>query len=115
MKNSLLHQLIVDLDKSSKKEKAPIWKRVASELSAPKQNMREVNVTKLAKNTAKGDTVIVPGKVLGTGTIAHAISVVAYSWSDSAAAKITAAGGSIRSINDELSKNGKGSNLRIIG
>jgi large subunit ribosomal protein L18e len=115
MKNALLYQLIVDLEKASTKQKVQIWNRVAEELSAPRQNLREVNVTKLAKNTAKSDTVLVPGKVLGTGSIDHAITVVAYAWSEAAAKKIIAAGGKIHSIKDELGKNAKGANLRIIG
>ncbi len=115
MKNTQLHELVVTLDKVAKKEKVQIWKRISQELAKPTRNKREVNITKLSKNTQKGDSVIVPGKVLGTGTIAHAITVVAHTWSDAAAAKITQAGGSIRSINDEVRKNAKGAKLRIIG
>lgn len=115
MKNDQLHQTIVALEKQSKKSKVQIWKRIADDLNKPTRQRREVNVTKIALNTQKGDSVVVPGKVLGTGSIDHPVTVVAYSISERAKDKITQAGGSVRTLAEELEKNAKGSKLKILG
>lgn len=115
MKNTQLQQTIEELKESSKKNKAPIWARVAKDLSKPTRSRRTVNLTKIEKYTKDGESIIVPGKVLGTGIIAKKATVVAYQFSETAAKKIAAAGGSIKTISEELKKNTKGSKLRIIG
>ena len=115
MKNTQLHETIVTLEKTSRQQKVKIWNVIATQLAKPSRNMREVNLKKLSLHTQKGESVIVPGKVLGTGTLTHPLTVIAYSWSTAAETKITQAGGSIRSITDEISKNAKGAKLRIIG
>lgn len=115
MKHTQLHNLVVALEKASKQQKVQIWKAVAADLQKPTRQKREVNLSKISQNTAKDDSIIVPGKVLGTGNLAHPVNVVAYAWSETAAVKIKTAGGKIISINDELQKNAKGAKLRIIG
>ena len=115
MKNTQLQNLIVALEKASKQQKVKIWNAVAGNLQKPTRQKREVNLTKISAVTKKDDSIIVPGKVLGTGDLTHAVRIVAYAWSERAAQKIEAAGGKITSINDELQKNAKGAKLRIIG
>ena len=114
-KNPILKKLIIDLEKQSRKQKVNIWQRVAADLSRPTRIMRTVNVSSIARNTQANNAIIVPGKVLASGVIAHAVNVVAYTVSDAAKQKIVAAGGSVKSIRDEMEKNPKGSALRIIG
>ncbi|RMF89481.1 MAG: 50S ribosomal protein L18e, partial [Methanobacteriota archaeon] len=63
--------------------------------------------------TEKGDVVAVPGKVLGSGTIAHPLTVAACSFTASAREKITAAGGRCLSIEELVKENPKGSGVRI--
>ena len=53
----------------------------------------EVNIGKIDKLTKEGDTVAVPGKVLGNGSLTHSVNVAANSFSKSAAEKIKGAGG----------------------
>ena len=115
MKNTQLENLIVALEKASKQQKVNIWKAVADNLSKPTRQRREVNLTKISAVAKKDESIIVPGKVLGTGELTHPVNIVAFAWSDRAAAKITAAGGKIISITDEMQKNAKGAKLRIIG
>ncbi|HLP79675.1 MAG TPA: 50S ribosomal protein L18e [Acidobacteriota bacterium] len=115
MKNDVLKQVIISLEKQSKKQKVQIWDRIAQELRAPTRQHRAVNVKKIASLTEKDDAIIVPGKVLATGVITHPVTVVAYQCSESAAVKIKAAGGSVRTLSEEMTKNPKGSALRIIG
>lgn len=114
-KNPVLKHLIVELEKQSKKQKVQIWNTIAQELAAPTRSQRSVNVKKVAMYTKKGDTVIVPGKLLGTGVISHPVTVVAHQVSKQAAEKIVAAGGVAKTIEQELKDNPKGAKLRILG
>ncbi len=114
-KNTILQSIIRDLEVLSKKEKVAIWKRVAADLQKPTRAKREVNVAKLAQYAKDSETMLVPGKILGTGQIDIPISVVGYAISDAAKAKIIAAKGTCKTIEEEMKKNPKGSKLRIIG
>ena len=108
-------ELIEELQESAVKEGAEIWKTLAGELSRPRKNRREINMWKLSKFTKEGETVIVPGKVLGDGDLEHRIDIAAFKFSEAAKKKIEKSGGKIISIKDLIKKNPKGSNLRLIG
>jgi len=114
-KNDVLSYTIITLEKQSKKEKVNIWQAIADQLRAPTRQSRSVNVKKIAQLTQKDDAIIIPGKLLATGIITHPVRVVCYKSSESAVAKIKAAGGSVVDLLDELKTNPKGSKLRIIG
>jgi large subunit ribosomal protein L18e len=58
--------------------------------------------------------VVVPGKVLGAGSLEHSVSVAAFSFSDQAKVKISKAKGKCLSILDLLESNPKGSDVRIL-
>ena len=82
--------LIASLEKAGRKTKAPIWSDLAERLKAPHRhninvNLREINV--LARQF-KGKTLLVPGKVLGKGTLEEKVDVVAVSASEGAAREI---------------------------
>lgn len=91
--NQVLFDTIRDLKKLSNKTGVSVFKAVAEKLSAPASQRSEVNVSKLSKHAKDGETVIVPGKVLGTGTIDKKVTVVGFSASESAIKKIESAGG----------------------
>jgi len=78
---------------SEKVRKTPFGKRLKAELTASRSHRAEVNVGKIGQLTKKGDTIVVPGKVLGSGSIAHAVTVAAEKFSGSARKKIESAGG----------------------
>ena len=112
--NAVLRELMVTLEKVSKKEDAPIWADVAYELSKPTRKRATVNVGRIAKHARDGDTVLVPGKVLGLGKIDKNVVVAAWTFSASAKAKIEAAGGRAVDILDLLRENPKGSGVKIM-
>ncbi|HIP74402.1 MAG TPA: 50S ribosomal protein L18e [Euryarchaeota archaeon] len=112
--NTVLKGLIVTLEKASKKEDAPIWAYVAYELSRPTRKRINVNVGEIAKYASDGDTVVVPGKVLGIGRIDKKVTVAAWSFSASAKEKIEAAGGRAVGILDLLKENPKGSGVKVM-
>lgn len=113
-KNNELAQLIVDLKTLSIEKKVKIWKRVAEDLEKPTRSRRVVNLYKLAKFTKDKELVVVPGKVLGTGDLNHAIDVAAFSFSEDAAKKISVKG-KVLSIRDIMKNNPEGKNVRIMG
>jgi large subunit ribosomal protein L18e len=112
--NPYLRGLIMDLEIASRKENAPIWKRVAELLSNSARRRIEVNVGKIQKLAKDGDVIVVPGKVLGSGTITKKVVVAAWRFTPSARQKIQSAGGRAISIYDLLRENPKGSGVVII-
>lgn len=113
--NENLKQLILELKKESTSQKAGIWKRIASDLSRSTRQRRIVNVAKINRHAKKDETIVVPGKVLGSGAINQSITVAAFSFSDSAKKIITDAKGKCISIEELLKTNPKGKNVRILG
>lgn len=109
--NPVLRKLIQDLVKQSNKKNAPIWKRVAEDLSKPNRKRRSVNLMKIDKNSKDNDTVLVPGKVLGTGTLNNKVKVAAFDFSEDAKKKIN----KTMSIRELMKSNPKGSKVKIIG
>jgi large subunit ribosomal protein L18e len=73
-----------------------------------------VNVSKINRYAQEGETLIVPGKVLGSGVVEAGVTVAALSFSDAAVSKIIKAKGQCISIEQLLSQNPKGSRTRIL-
>ena len=113
--NPELINLIRFLRKQSRENSAPIWLDIAERLTSPHRQRTTVNVSHLSRHTEKSETVTVPGKVLGAGTIDHAINVAALAFSAKAKEKITAAHGKCLTFVEVIKKNPKGSNIKIIG
>jgi large subunit ribosomal protein L18e len=113
--NSLIQDNIWTLRRAFKKNKAPIWRVLEQELSRPRRNRREVNITTLASKTDDGQVIVVPGKVLGFGEIGHKLTVCAVTISESAAKKITACGGKLLSMNNFVEQYPDGRGVRVIG
>jgi len=97
-----------------KKSKAPIWLALEEMLERPRSRRVEVNLSKISKYTQNGSIVVVPGKVLGSGTIGHKVTLCAFSLSQSAAKKIIDAGGRIIDIKEFVKKFPEGSKVTII-
>ena len=112
--NDELVALLTKLRASARTEKAPIWRDIARRLERPSRSWAEVNLSRIGRVAPKGATVVVPGKVLGSGAIPHAVTVAAYSFSGSARAKIKAAGGEALSIPQLMKKAPAGSNIKIV-
>ena len=86
--NVYLQQLAVDLYRFGNENKVALWKRIADDLIVPTRQKRLVNIFKLDLYSKDGETIIVPGKVLGTGDIHHKVHVAAFDFSRSAVDKI---------------------------
>ena len=112
--NPVLIKLIMDLKKKGSEENVNLWRRIASELERSTRTRRAVNLLRINRYTKENETIIVPGKVLGSGDIDHNITVAAYQFSEGAVDKINKKGKAI-SITELMKENPKGTNVRIIG
>jgi len=112
--NVHLRGLIVELKKLSKKEKTPIWKTVAEKLSKPRRQRVEVNLAKINRHAADGETIVVPGVVLASGELNKAVSIAAWRFSAKAKDKIKRAKCKALTIEELIKQNPKGSKIKIM-
>lgn len=96
------------------KEKRRIWKRTAELLSRPRRRRVEVNLSKIERYASEGSTVLVPGKVLGTGKLTKKVNVAAFSTSESAKKIMNEAGATFLSIEKLLEQNPEGKSVIIL-
>jgi large subunit ribosomal protein L18e len=113
--NPELISLIRDLKKKSREKQTKLWRSLAERLSDSKRSRIAVNISRLNRYTKEGDTVAVPGKVLGAGKADHPMTIAAFAFSDSAQSKIRKAKGNCLSIRDLMEKNPEGTNVKIMG
>jgi large subunit ribosomal protein L18e len=113
--NPNLESLVSELKTISRENQAPIWRTVAIKLEKPARTWSEVNVASIEKNAKPKDSILIPGKLLGNGTISKPVTVAAYSASESAVRKIESAGGKYMKITELAAQNPKGSGVRIMG
>ena len=104
---------LIDLVRALRKEKKPLWQRLADELSRPTRQRRDVNLSHVARTLKKGEVGVVPGKVLGVGNAPEGLKLAAWSFSESASEKIKKAKGKAFSIEELLKEKPK--KVRIIG
>jgi len=90
------------------------WIEVARHLSSPTKEMKEVNLSKIDSNAEEGDTIVIPGKVLGSGEITKKIRVCAFKFSQEAAAKLKNKKCGVAAIIEEIKINPKASGIKII-
>jgi large subunit ribosomal protein L18e len=112
---TVIDNTIWTLRNAFKRNKTPIWRALQEELAGPRANRREINVRRLAQITKANEVVVVPGKVLGTGSLGHKLTVCAFSISETAAKKIIESGGKVVTFDDLINKHPDGKGVRIIG
>ena len=109
----VLMGLISDLKAAGRENEAPIWRDIASRLEKPSRNWAQVNLSKLV-HVRDGENAVVPGKLLGSGDLDRAITVVAFKASASAKAKVAAAGGKVLTLGEGIRSFPKGETCRIL-
>ncbi|MDH2907574.1 MAG: 50S ribosomal protein L18e [Candidatus Nitrosotalea sp.] len=115
MTNQIVIQMVKTLRGASKKNKAPIWERLADLALKPTRAKRTINLGQLDKFVSDNDVIIVPGKVLGTGNLSHKITLCSFSISTTGAKKITQSGGKISDISQIIKDHPTGKGVKIIG
>jgi large subunit ribosomal protein L18e len=101
------------LRKASKKG-AALWGALADELGRPRRGRVAVNLSVINRYTGEGDVVAVPGKVIGSGEIAHAVTVAAFSFSETAREKIARADGKTLSLTELVDGGVEPSKIKIL-
>lgn len=112
--NPELIKLIRFLKKQSREKNADVWRDVAKHLAKAGKQHVAVNLSRINRHTQKSDMVVVPGKVLGAGTLNHPITVAAFSASGKAKEKLAAAKAKYLSIPELVEKNPEGTKVKII-
>lgn len=111
--NPALRELILELKKESNSQKTPLWQKIAQDLEKPTRQRRIVNISKINRTTKPNETIVVPGKVLGSGILNHSLTIAAFSFSDSAKQTIMSAKGKCLTIQELIKQNPK--TIKIIG
>ena len=112
--NQHLKNLVDELRDLASKQNAKIWYRIANDLEKSTRQRRVVNLSRINRFVKDNESIIVPGKVLGSGILEHKVTVAAFNFSKSAVDKIKK-NGSCLSIKELIEKNPKGKGVRIIG
>ena len=113
--NAQLIEVINQLKAQSRETGSAVWRDVAMRLSKSRKNWAQPNLSRVSRHAPEGATILVPGKLLGSGEISSKHTVAAYSVSSSARAKIEAAGGEVVTIHDLMKKNPTGKGVFILG
>ena len=115
MTNQVVIRMASDLRKAAAKNDAPIWSKLAEYALKPSIARRDINLNRIDQLTKENDTVVFPGKVLGTGTLSHKITLCSFSISNAAAAKILENGGKLISFTDLIKQNPTGKGVVLLG
>ncbi len=94
-------------------QEAAVWNDVAENLGKVNRKRPEVNISDIERVAEEGETVVVPGKVLGAGRLTKEIEVAAFKASDSAKQQINE-NGEFKFIQDLVEENPEGSRVRIV-
>ncbi len=112
--NPRLQSLIAELKSVSRDSGADVWSDIAARLEKPRRNHAEVNLGRIERYANGAETVVVPGKVLGSGVLQTDVTVAAVDFSRSAETKIEAANGQVKRLEQAVEENPDGSNIRVI-
>jgi large subunit ribosomal protein L18e len=92
---------------------SPVWSSVAENLGKVNRRRAEVNLSDIERVAEDGDTIVVPGKVLGSGYLTKEVNVAAFKASNSAKNQIND-NGDFMFIQDLVEENPEGEEVRIV-
>ena len=116
MKDNVLRlRLAHNLEKRAKNTKQNLWRVAGRKVGGPGQNRSLVNVGEIARNTKDGSTVLVAGKVLGSGELGHPVIVGALSFSHGARSKILKSGGKCFDLEEFMNQNKSAKGVVVLG
>jgi len=111
--NPRLRSLIADLKSAARDGDATIWSDVAERLEKPRRTHAEVNLGRIERYAQEDETVVVPGKVLGSGVLQKDVTVAAVDFSSTARQKIDQVGETM-GLEQAIEQYPDGSNVRVI-
>jgi large subunit ribosomal protein L18e len=111
--NPRLRSLIADLKSAARSAGGDVWADVAERLEKPRRTHAEVNLGRIERYAREDETVVVPGKVLGSGALRTEVTVAAVDASGTARTKIDQVGEFVE-LEQALEDNPEGSGVRVI-
>ena len=114
-KNDILRELIVSLDEMGRQEDVPLWSALAKKLNRPRRKAFEVNLSRIERHAGAKETVVVPGCVLGSGSLQKPLTIAALKFSKTAEEKIRKAGGKAVDLGKFVEGKPAAKNVRIMG
>lgn len=116
--NIYIRKLIRLLKKKYRENGAKIWRVTADLLESPRRKRIEVNVGKISRIyedlKIRPKIFIVPGVVLGHGTIRSSVIIAALRFTKEAKRKIESSGGKCLSLYEAIEVNPHGSDMMIL-
>ena len=109
-----LTSLVAELKSVARESGADVWHDVAERLEKPRRNHAEVNLGRIERYAREDETVVVPGKVLGSGALRKDVTVAAVDFSGTAETKIGQANGEAIDLEQAIERDPSGGNVRVI-
>jgi len=94
-------------------QEASLWNDVAENLGKVNRKRPEVNLSDIERNVEDGDTVVVPGKLLGSGRLTKEVTVAAFQASNSAMNHVNE-DGEFMFIEDLVEENPEAEEVKIV-
>ena len=76
--NAHLTRVIHELRELSRENQVAVWRDVADRLARSRRNWPEVNLSRVNRNAAKGEQVVVPGVLLATAVFRFPLATIAF-------------------------------------
>ncbi|MFB6086616.1 MAG: 50S ribosomal protein L18e [Halodesulfurarchaeum sp.] len=109
-----LSDLVAECKSVARETGADVWRDVAGRLEKPRRSHAEVNLSRIERYAREDETVVVPGKVLGSGALRKSVTVAAVDFSSSARSKIEHAEGEVLELEQALEQHPEGAEMRVI-
>jgi large subunit ribosomal protein L18e len=114
MKDSFATAIMGELERAGRGKDEKFLGNISRLMGKPRKNLASVNLSKLDRITKNGEVIVVPGKLLGTGSLDHKLEIYSFGASKAAVVGVEKSGGSISPILEIAKKHPKGTGVRII-
>jgi large subunit ribosomal protein L18e len=105
--------ILLETIETLQEQDSSVWNSVAENLGKVNRKRAEVNLSTIERVAEDGETVVVPGKVLGSGHLTKDVTVAAFKASNSAKKQIQDEG-EFMFIQDLVEENPEGEEVRIV-
>ncbi len=113
--NEQLKGLLVELNVHGHRDNSPLLLRLEKDLRRSSRQRRVVNLSRINRYTKDGETVVVPGKVLSSGELDHAVTIAAWKFSQQALDKIQKSKSKAMLLSELIKDEIKGKRIRVLG
>jgi len=104
--------LTLEVIELARKQKS--WLPIAKIVASSTRNYSSLNLEEINKNSIAGETIVIPGKVLGTGEITKKIKLVAISFSEAALKNLKNSKTEYSTLNEEIKRNPEAKGVKIL-